>query len=383
MPRLRLRINFSRLPCLSSLAAALFASAGTGCSTSQETQDPARALDAGAGSLPAAGAQGSGGGSGEAVSAAQAGTAGVHDGSGVSGVSGVSGGSAAGGGGSGGSAPSELDRTGVGTFVQLPPYVHGPASMKQAGVLEGTMTSFAWNDSQIFPDTQRNVYVYTPAQYDPARPTAFMVFQDGNAGFAYLHDGYETLAVLDNLTHAGDIPVAISIFIDASNSQDEGKNRSFEYDSVHDLYVRFVLEEIVPAVRQTHHLTDDPEGRVAIGESSGGIAAFLMAWYRPDQFRRVVSHSGSFVNLRGGDTVKDLVRESEPKPLRVYLQSGTNDYDRGPRLDWAAENVALTAALHDQGYLYRFVFGEDEHGGIHGAVDFPEALKWVWRGYSP
>lgn len=153
----------------------------------------------------------------------------------------------------------------------------------EPGVPEGSVTSFAWNDSKIFPDTKRNVYVYVPAQYDPAVPTAFMVFQDGAEPWAY--------------------------------------------------------------------------------------------------FRRIVSHSGSFVNLHGGDTVKDLVRSSAPKPLRIYIQSGTNDYNSGPRLNWATEHIALAAALAEKGYHYRFVFGEDEHGGIHGAVDFPEALKWVWRGY--
>lgn len=266
---------------------------------------------------------------------------------------------------------------GDGDFVEPPAYQYGPDSERQPGVPEGKVSSFDWNDSKVFPGTTRKVYVYEPAQYDASKPTAVMVYQDGSEGWAYLNGDYRPVIVMDNLIAAKEMPVVIGVFIDHSDQ------RSFEYDSVTDLYGKFVIEEILPELQTSYNLTRDPEGHAAVGESSGGIAAFGMGWWWPERFRRILSNSGSFVNIggKGGDTYKDLVLQSDPKPLRVYLQDGANDLKLGPRQDWAAENKGLAAALKAKAYHYRFVFGEDEHGGIHGAVDFPSALRWLWRGY--
>jgi len=285
--------------------------------------------------------------------------------------------SGAGGSGVGGSLVVDPGTDGDGDFVELPPYNYGPDSERKAGVPEGKVTSFDWNDSQIFPDTQRKVYVYEPAQYDANKPTAVMVFQDGSEGWAYLNGDYRPVIVMDNLIANKEIPIVIGVFIDHSNQRD------FEYSSVTGLYGKFVIEEILPEVAKTHNLATDPEARATVGESSGGIAAFSMGWWWPGEFRRILSNSGSFVNIGdyGGDTYKDLVLQSDAKPLRVYLQDGSNDLKLGPRMDWAAENKGLAASLKTKGYHYRFVFGEDAHGGIHGAVDFPNALRWLWRGY--
>lgn len=342
---------------------------------------------------PAVGAAATAGAAGVAVAAAGGSAAGapsVPGGSGgkapatmsggVGGVANAAGtaGSAGGGAGGGGStAVSDPGTEGDGDFVEPAPYEYGPDSERKPGVPEGTVTSFDWNDSAIFPGTQRKVYVYEPAQYDPTRATAVMVFQDGSEGWAYLNGDYRPAIVMDNLIAKKEIPVLIGVFIDHSDQ------RSFEYDSVTPLYGRFVIEEILPEVAKSYNLTTDPEGRAAVGESSGGIAAFGMGWWWPNEFRRILSNSGSFVNINdyGGDTYKNLVLQSEPKRLRIYMQDGANDLKLGPRMDWAAENQALAAALKTKGYHYRFVFGDDQHGGIHGAVDFPSALRWLWRGY--
>src|SRR5438128_4821116 len=110
------------------------------------------------------------------------------------------------------------------------------------------------------------------------------------------------------------MPVTISNLINPGTvtPAEEGKrgrsNRSFEYDSLGDQYARFLLEEILPAVGKDYKLTDDPAGRAICGISSGGICAWTVAWERPDAFRKVLSHVGSFTNIRGGHVYPGLIR---------------------------------------------------------------------------
>jgi S-formylglutathione hydrolase FrmB len=142
-----------------------------------------------------------------------------------------------------------------------------------------------------------------------------------------------------------------------------------------------VLEDVLPAVEKAApvKLTSDPEGRAAGGHSSGGIAAFSMGWYRPDQFRRILSHSGSFVSIRGGDKYPGVVTMAEPKPLRVYMSVGSKD-NEAPR--WQKGNENMAVALKQKGYHYRFVLQEGgTHQQTYPAANLPEALLWLWRGY--
>src|SRR6185436_7509685 len=140
--------------------------------------------------------------------------------------------------------------------------------------------------------------------------------------------------VFDNLIHRGEMPVTIAIFINPGEKGEKlqenpwkGNNRSFEYDSLGPQYAKFVIDEILPEVGKTYKLTSDPEERAICGISSGGICAWTVAWERPDVFRKVLSHVGSFTNIRGGDVYPGLIRKTERKPLRVFLQDGEGDLD--------------------------------------------------------
>jgi len=211
-------------------------------------------------------------------------------------------------------------------------YVLGPDSQVKPGVPQGKVTQHVWNSSKVYPGTTRDWWVYVPAQYDAAKPANLMVFCDGG-GFVKPDGQFRAPIVFDNLIAAGEMPVTIGIFInpgvfgEAKEGQKPRSNRSFEYDSLGDLYARFLLEEILPEVEKTYKFTDDPEGRAICGNSSGGICAFTVAWERPDAFRKVVSHIGSFTNIRGGHVYPALVRKTEKKPLRVFLQDGTGDIE--------------------------------------------------------
>ena len=177
-------------------------------------------------------------------------------------------------------------------------YELGPDSKPVAGVPEGKVTRHSWT-SKIFDATVRDYYVYVPAKYDPAQPTAVMVFQDGHA-YVNPKGEYRVPVVFDNLMARGELPPIIGIFIDPGHRGEslppirwQANNRSIEYDTLSDQYARFLLEEILPEVGKSYNLTTDPERRAICGASSGGICAWTVAWERPDQFRKVLSHIGS------------------------------------------------------------------------------------------
>ena len=210
-----------------------------------------------------------------------------------------------------------------------------------------------------------------------------MVFQDGQ-NYANSNGQFRVPTVFDNLIHQGAMPVTIGIFINPGqvNATQEGQkarsNRSFEYDSLGDAYARFLLDELLPEVGKHYNLTTDPERRAVAGISSGGICAWTVAWERPDAFRKVLSHVGSFTNIRGGHVYPALIRKTEKKPIRVFLQDGANDLDN-LHGNWPLSNQEMASSLKFMGYDYKFEFGDGGHNGKHGGSLLPDSLRWLWR----
>jgi enterochelin esterase-like enzyme len=233
-------------------------------------------------------------------------------------------------------------------------YPYGPDSSRQPGVPQGKVTQHTWSTSKIYPGSTRDYWVYVPAQYKPGEPAAVMVFQDG-AGYVKDDGASRIPVVFDNLIAKGEMPVTIAIMVNPgvmpalSESAQARYNRSYEYDALGDRYARFLIDEILPEVARSYTLTQDPNLRAISGSSSGGIAAFTAAWNRPDAFRRVLSFIGSYTNLRGGHDYAWLVRKTEPKPLRVYLQDGKNDQNIYSG-HWFIGNQDLFSALQYAGY---------------------------------
>lgn len=266
------------------------------------------------------------------------------------------------------------------------PYALGPDSQPQ-DVPHGVVTKHAIVSGRAYPGVHHDYWVYVPAQYDGKTPAAVMVFQDGG-GFADANGAFRVPVVFDNLIAKKEMPVTIAIMINPGvlpavdpQTQLPRIERSFEYDSPTDRYARLLIEEVLPKVAEQYKLTDDPSLRAICGNSSGGIAAFTAAWQRPDYFRRVLSNIGSFTDLRGGDRFPALVRKTEPKPIRVFLQSGTNDLNVYAGSWWIA-NQDMADALRWAGYDYKFVSGTEGHNGKHGGAIFPDALRWLWRDWQ-
>ena len=280
-------------------------------------------------------------------------------------------------------------------------YQLGPDSLVQPGVPQGKVTGWTKLPSEAYPGTLHDYCVYVPAQYDAARPASLMIFQDGQA-FVRATGDYRVPTVFDNLIYRREIPVTIAVFINpgrkpeqpeasASDWGDRSTNRPQEYNALDDKYARVIVDELLPALAQSYHLSTDPNDRAIGGASSGAIAAFTVAWHRPTHFRKVLSTIGSFTNIRGGHVYPDLIRRSEKKPLRIFLQDGLND-NRGlrgsgaaatyaPDRDWHAQNRRMVAALTEKGYDVNFTWGIGTHSNKQGGAILPDMLRWLWRDY--
>jgi enterochelin esterase family protein len=254
--------------------------------------------------------------------------------------------------------------------------------MEQPGVPKGTVTKHHWT-STIFPGTERDYWVYVPAQYDKDNPAGVMVFQDGGA-YVNTKGEFRVPTVFDNLIHKKEMPVTIGIFINpgqipaSSKDQKPRSNRSFEYDTLSDQYARFLEKEILPEVAKSYNLRQDAASRAICGISSGGICAFTVAWERPDLFSKVLSHVGSYTNIRGGDVYPGKIRKMPKKPIRVFLQDGSGDLDN-EHGNWPLANQQMALALKFAKYDYKFEYGDGGHNGKHGGAILPESLRWLWR----
>jgi enterochelin esterase family protein len=275
-------------------------------------------------------------------------------------------------------------------------YKLGPDSLEQDGVPRGKLVGPLTVPCKVFPGTAHTYWVYVPAQYDKARPASLMIFNDGQA-FKYEKGDIRAQNVMDNLIHRREIPVMIGVFINPGKTPEQPEpnpkewgdrttNRPAEYNTPDDKYARIICDELLPALNNDYNISKDPEQRGIGGASSGAIAAFMVAWERPNEFRKVASFIGSFVNLRGGHVYPERVLAAEKKPIRAFFQDGRND-NRGlgkggkydPNRDWFYQNVRLVEAMTKKGYDVNNVWGIGGHSSKHGGAILPDMMRWLWR----
>lgn len=251
-------------------------------------------------------------------------------------------------------------------------------------VPKGDVTKYTFSGSKIFPGTVRDYWVYVPKQYDPSKPACVHINQDGIQ--------YKAPEVFDRLIHEKKIPVLVGVFVmhgkvPAANPDAalDRFNRSYEYDGLGDNYARFLLEELLPDVETKTApdgrkivLSRDGNDRCIAGSSSGAICAFTAAWERPDAFRRVFSAIGTYVGLRGGHEYPTLIRKYEPKPIRIFLEDGSNDLNIYGG-DWWMANQAMERSFVFAGYEVNHAWGDGGHNAQHATAIFPEAIEWLWK----
>lgn len=280
-----------------------------------------------------------------------------------------------------------------GDYSAGPGYPTAPELAKRAGVPEGKVIEFVMSSvgSKFYPGSnggfQRHVCVYVPAEYVPGTAAPVIVSADAYGM------RYNLPTILDNMIYDQRLPVMVAVMIDNGGSE-----RSMEYDTVSDKYVQFVEDEVLPRAEKeaSVKLSKDPEARMTLGGSSGGAAALTMAWFRPDLYHRVLSYSGTFVDLRRGpeapmgayEYVEHLFPNTAKKPLRLWIQVSENDNGaKSPsenRRNWVTANSRLAGILKDKGYSYQFVYtkgaGHTQRKVINHTL--PQALEYVWQGYS-
>ena len=264
----------------------------------------------------------------------------------------------------------------------------GPSSQVYPGIPKGVLTSYEWS-SNIYKGTVRDYSVYVPAQYDGTAAAALMIFQDGHT---YLkEDGdFRVPTVFDNLIAQEKMPITIGLFINPGHDQDlpppaspwRASNRSIEYDTLSDTYTRFLLEELIPELKKKYVISDNPKMYAIAGISSGGICAFTAAWNRPEAFHKVLSHIGSYTDIRGGHQYPSLIRKSDRKPIKVFMQDGTNDLDNKFG-NWFLANQQMAKALHFKDYDYQFVIDSGAHNGKNAGLILPQSLIWLWNDVVP
>ena len=287
-----------------------------------------------------------------------------------------------------------IDGKRFGGSYDVPAY--GPLSYTRPGVPQGTISEKLVHTSKLYGGMQSNYWIYVPAQYNPAVPAALMVWQDGERYITRNVEEqcrlcpslYRLQEVTDNLIHDKKIPVMIHVFVSPGTL--DGKSlRAVLYDTMSDKYSQFLREELLPEVYAKYNIRRDAYSRAIQGQSSGGIAAFTVAWNHPDEFSRVYTVVGSFVaigwrpgEIDGGNVYPFKVRREPKRNLRVWMNDGSEDQETNPG-SWPLQNIQLANSLKMKGYDFNFSFGHGTHHAAQAASELPECLTWLWRDYDP
>ena len=289
--------------------------------------------------------------------------------------------------------------------------VLGPMSYAIPGVPQGKLSAMKIHTSKIYDGMKSAYWVYVPAQYDPGKPAALMVFTDG-ASYTRREGNLQALNVFDNLIAAGKMPVTIFVMTMPGDVTDspgtptyefvsrfaaEQKRtlkdamRSTEYDTVSDRYGRYLRDELLPEALAGLNVRKDAYSRAIAGSSSGGICAFNAAWWMPDQFSRVQSWIGSFTAIQwherpdvadGGQDYPEKVLREPKRNIRVWTQDGAGDQEKNLG-SWPLDNIRMANSLKLSGYDFHFNFGKGTHNPAQGEAELPESLTWLWRDYDP
>ncbi|MCE9557752.1 MAG: esterase family protein, partial [Armatimonadetes bacterium] len=293
-----------------------------------------------------------------------------------------------------------------GDYALSQPYANAKELTARANVPKGKLLQFTMEstDSKMYPGIsktapgvvpyQRKVSVYVPSQLDSSKPAPLIVSQD-SMGVNILP------TILDNMIADKRLPAMVAVMLNSGGGDSLGSQRGLEYDTVSGKYAEFIEREVLPRVTVECGVTftKDPNARMTMGGSSGAACAFTMAWFHPEWYRRVLSYSGTFVNQQSPTNPdsphgaweyhESLIRRRKPKPLRVWLEVGENDFrSKDPEStyhNWVLANQRMAGVLKAANYQYQFVFARDA-GHVDGRVvgqTLPDALEWVWKGYRP
>lgn len=264
---------------------------------------------------------------------------------------------------------------------------YGPMSYERSGIPKGVLSGKMQHSSKIYEGMVADYWTYVPAQYDASKPVAVMFWTDGEVLMPRLEPS-RAQVVFDNLTHDKKIPVIIHVLVSPGKIGARAL-RSVQYDTVTDTFAKYVLDEILAEVGKKYNLRKDGYSRAIAGDSSGGICAFNSAWWKPEEFSRVLSRIGSFTSIQwkpgqldGGNVIPFAVRKQEKRNIRVWMQDGSGDLEN-EHGSWPAQNINLANSLKMKGYDFHFTWGNGTHSRNGGHAELAEEMIWLWRDYDP
>lgn len=277
-----------------------------------------------------------------------------------------------------------IDGKAFGGRTDVPAF--GPYSYDKPGVPKGKLSEKMVHTSKIYPDMKSDWWIWAPAQYDPAKPAAVMIWQDGEV-LVNRELPSRAQIVFENLTHEGKIPVIIHVLI-SPGLIGTRRMRSIEYDTVDDTYPRFIRDEILPLVSEKYNIRKDGYSRAMAGDSSGGICAFNAAWQMPGEFSRVLSRIGSFTSIQwhpgkidGGNVYPFKIRKESKRNIRVWLQDASGDLENDHG-SWPLQNIQMANSLKMKDYDYHLSWGNGTHNRNGGHSELAEEMIWLWRDYD-
>ena len=267
---------------------------------------------------------------------------------------------------------------------------YNPDSYPKPGVPQGKVSEKKTITSKIYDGATADYWIYASPGVDPAVPAALMVWQDGQTLVDREMSSLRLFTVTENLVAQKLIPPMVHVMISPAIGRDKRSLRSIQYDTVSDRFGRFLLEEVLPEVEKIYKLRPDGYSRAIAGESSGAICALNAAWYFTDKFTRVHSTIGSYTSIQwrpdehmdGGNIYPFRIRRDPKKNIRIWQSDGVDDIENQFG-SWPLQAVQLANSLKMKGYDYHFRLGEAAHNSSQCALDLPESLAWLWRGYDP
>ena len=250
--------------------------------------------------------------------------------------------------------------------LSMPEYVF-PLEIEPNDTIPHGMIEVHHFESRIM-NNSRNVHVYTPAGYRPLGGDS-----DGDAERAYhtilVQDGGEYISlgsmvdVLDNLIYAGVIPPVVAVFIDPVD-------RNFEYWANPD-YERMVVGELLPFIRESYAIAQEPDNMAIMGASLGGAISLFISANHPEIFGKCGSQSGAF-GLDGGKLF-DKMDKLPRQPVDFYLDAGVIG-------DLEAENRQMRDILEMKGYRIMYQEFNEGHSWGNWRAHIDDMLIFFWSG---
>jgi len=216
----------------------------------------------------------------------------------------------------------------------------------------------------------RTIHVFLPASYqtDLQRRYPVLYLQDGQnlfstagTNWAFGWGSWQLDTTADKLARAGKMQEIIMVAVDNSFA------RRAEYGGLHhaagsatnsafENYESFLITELKPRIDREYRTQPAAAHTAVMGSSVGGLCSVVLAWDHPEIFGGAASLSGS--NIREQTNFLNAILKNyhgQPKPIRIYLDSGVVDSvgesDGHPltkqvaaefrRIGWTDENLEL------------------------------------------